>query len=189
MKIEYGTTGPGQLMEHLRDVCFDETAMCNNLNKEPLKIPTKVWAGEHAEPKDATLTLIPDSDMDNEPGEAEHFVDAMVALARAGRQCEEREWLAVPQSLRGVPVMAKKGKDTFCTMSNQLQIRKENFTTGALISNLRVGVEMKLKEPEGFNWCSVLGLGSSISGAFDKGAGFSSAFGITEWICDLATGA
>jgi hypothetical protein len=121
--------------------------------------------------------------MDNEQGEAKHFVDAMDALS--GRQCEEREWRFVGPLGRFVPGRVREGKETFCSMSNQLQIRKEDIKTGNLISNLRVGVNMELDEPEDFDWCSVLGLGSTIAGPFDRRAGLSSAFGVAQWLRDL----
>jgi hypothetical protein len=122
--------------------------------------------------------------MDNEPGDAKHFIDAMVALAKSGRQCQEREWCFVGLSGRFVPSRVKTGKETFCSMSNQLQIRKEDFKTtktANLISNRCVGVNMELDKPEDFDWCSVLGLGSTIAGALDRGPGLSFGF----WCCTM----
>jgi hypothetical protein len=68
-----------------------------------------------------------------------------------------------------VPGRVREGKETFCFMSNQPQISKEDIKTGNSISNLRVGVNMELDEPEDFDWCSVLGLESTTAGPFDRG--------------------
>ena len=184
MTIKYGNIGPGALMQNLKNVCLDSTGLCNDENTGPLSVPTKVYVADNAVPLDATLTLSPESNFGI--GEATFFVNAVAGVAAAGKQCETHSWRdegAVRSGLGdGV------GTDTFCSMSNEIQVRKTDATTGDEISSLNVGVSIEIDPGQRFDWCRLADLSATIAGVLEGGAGLSGFFGVSAWFCDTATG-
>jgi hypothetical protein len=173
-----GASGAKGAYSRLYDVCGQYG--CDG--GSPVSIKTSTAGSVNA--YDYTLELRAEGDFKG-TAERDAFIEAIIAAAKQGEKCREREW----SNGGGYLQTPRRGKEWVCDQSNFYSVSR--WQGNNLQGYLRATVEVKEKDDK---WCAVVsGLLGGISSAISAvpggavagvAAGF---FGVVTAVCEAAS--
>lgn len=170
-----GASGTYGAIHHLYDVCGEGACDSSDLS-------VSTTTASDLDASDNTLVLHPQGHY-NGWDERNLFVDAIVAAAGQGEQCEDKTWM----NGGGYGQSVQTGKVHQCTQSTFISIDRFASDHGPLLGSMQVEVELG---EEGSNWCAIIngflggvaGVVGAVPGAEAAGA-VSGFFGIISALC------
>lgn len=165
----------------LNNICTADLGGCDTAEEDVGQVTTATTLYDGSSlPATANIVLTPSAEFPI--GNASDFVNAVVQVAKAAKQCTTESWRDIGAVRSGVG--DGFGSASFCTMSDYIQINRLDHTTGQT-SFLYVAASVQDVQSNTFDWCSLTSLAGTISGLFgDAGVVPAAGFGVADFVCE-----